>query len=590
MARFTDESIVKEIKGRLSIINLIESYTSLKKSGKNYVGLCPFHDDKNPSMHVDEDKGLFHCFSCGAGGDMFGFLMRYNNISFPEALEELAKQANVEIRKPTKTERAQKSQQSKLFKINSLVSNFYHRALNKSKEGAIARDYIRDRGITAEMCTELELGFAPSGWDKLVNYLEKKNVPLGLASELGLVIKRSGKSGYYDRFRNRLIFPIRNIEGKVTGFGGRILDDSEQAKYINSPESEIYHKRSILYGIDKSKDFIRKADKVILVEGYMDYLSLFQAGVKNVVAVSGTSLTKNHIAILRRYTDRVVLVFDSDSSGMNAAIRSLGLFIEQDVNPYIALLPEGHDPDSFIKSEGVGVFERIVDNAHPLIDFYVQSIVDEFAAGNQSLAKSKDQVVSLLSTITDPIERSRQIKIAAEKFGVREAEFASSLRLQRKTHSRSSVNITDLSSATELMILKLVLEHPGLRGELTKTDWQGLISNTDIKGVLDNILEDDESDVSTILLGAKSDAAQRLISEAVLGGDDIVDEESARAILSGCMTKLQAKMLEEHLKVLRLEMQKASKKNDHELEKKLLEEYTELMKKNNNRTGEPYEN
>jgi len=328
MSKFNNEALVNEIKGRLSIINLVESYTSVKKTGKGYVGLCPFHDDTNPSMHVDEDKGLFHCFSCGAGGDIFGFYMRYNNLTFPETLSELAKKAGVTIEKESESV-PRKSPNSVLYKINAVAAKYYRNILQESNQGKSGREYVENRKISSETAKEFIFGFAPEGWDNLVKFLTKNKVPLNIAEKVGLIVKRNNSDGYYDRFRNRLMFPICNVDGKVIGFGGRRVDEEDEPKYINSPESDIYQKRKSFYGINKSKDHIRREDRAILVEGYTDFLSLYSSGIKNVVASLGTSLTREHVSILRRYTNNVVVLFDSDESGRKAAKKSLDCRLEK---------------------------------------------------------------------------------------------------------------------------------------------------------------------------------------------------------------------------------------------------------------------
>ncbi|MFQ5787256.1 MAG: DNA primase, partial [Thermodesulfobacteriota bacterium] len=293
MGNHSYESLIREIKGRLSITNLVENYVSLKRSGKGYVGLCPFHDDKNPSFHVNEDKGLYHCFACGAGGDIVGFLMRYKNVSFHDAIQELAKKADITIKEKS-FESPKKSRKNSLIKLSNLVSLFYHRLLVQGEQGRAARNNLKTRGLSMEIVKEFHLGYAPDGWDTLVRLLNEKKIPHGIAEHLGLIIKRKNKEGFYDRFRNRIIFPIRDVDYNVVGLGGRVLDNEIEPKYINSPESEIYQKRNILYGLEKSRDDIRKKGKVIIVEGYMDFLSLYSAGIRNVVATLGTSLTHEH--------------------------------------------------------------------------------------------------------------------------------------------------------------------------------------------------------------------------------------------------------------------------------------------------------
>ncbi|MCL4243905.1 MAG: DNA primase, partial [Candidatus Dadabacteria bacterium] len=361
MANFNDDGLVNEIKRRLSIIDLVESYTSVKKTGRGYVGLCPFHDDRNPSMHIDEEKGLFHCFSCGAGGDILGFYMRYNNATFPEALQELAKRANIPIEKTAPGARGP-SAAGALFKVNSIVSKYYRKTLEESAKGKPALEYLEKRGIPREIAAEFGLGYAPEGWDNLAKFLTKHKAPLGLAERVGLLVRRNSGDGYYDRFRGRLMFPIVNVDGKVIGFGGRVITGEGEPKYINSPESEIYHKRSSFYGLDKSRDHIRRSRRAIIVEGYMDFLSVYSSGIRNVVATLGTALTRDHAGVLKRYTDRYVVIFDGDESGIKAAVRSLDVFLEEGLLPNVVILPEGTDPDSFVSERGKDALLSLIEN------------------------------------------------------------------------------------------------------------------------------------------------------------------------------------------------------------------------------------
>ena len=315
---------IEEIKRRLSLVDLIETYISLKKSGKNYIGLCPFHDDKNPSLHVNEEKGLYHCFSCGAGGDIFGFLMSYNNIGFKEAVQELAAKLNIELKENKPGDKRKSSKRAVQLKVNQIALKFFHENLLKNKDSQEARDYLAGRGINIDLAREFKIGFAPNSWDGLVKSLEKKKVPMGVANELGLVNKKSGKKNYYDTFRNRIIFPIIDVNGDIIGFGGRVVSKADNPKYLNSPESDIYKKRKSFYGLFHSKDDIRKRNFAVLVEGYMDYLSLYAAGIKNAVATLGTSFAVEHATNLRRYTGNVIILYDGDSSGLNAGIKVRG--------------------------------------------------------------------------------------------------------------------------------------------------------------------------------------------------------------------------------------------------------------------------
>ena len=577
MVNFNNDFLVKEIKRRLSILNLIEGYTSIKKTGKGYVALCPFHDDHNPSMYVDEEKGLFHCFSCGAGGDVLGFYMRYNGLTFPEAVSDLAKRANITIEKSTPPVKGH-SQINTLLKVNSAVSGFYHRALRESRKGGPAREYLENRKIPSDVIVEFKLGYAPDGWDTLVNFLKKHNVPLSLAEKLGLVVKKQSGDGYYDRFRNRIIFPICNVEGKVIGFGGRRIKESDEPKYINSPESEIYHKRKNFYGLESSKDHIRKNKRAIIVEGYTDFLSLYSAGIKNVVATLGTSLTRDHAAILRRYTDRIVVVFDGDESGVKAAVRSLDIFLGEGLLPGVVILPEGNDPDSFLANKGAVEFNKLIDEAPTLLDFYIDNTVDEYRNGAVTLNSGVKEIADVLVKVNDPILRSSYIRKTAEKLGLGENEVLSLVRLGKGQGKMGGVKTVKAHSNHEKLMLNILLTYPELSRVVAEEDWEGCVSDRDVMSILEEIIIKGVHDVSSLLLSFQGSAAQGLISEALMSSPGISDSDTASKMIMSCIKKLKHVKLDERLKSLRLSINDAVKNKDAELEKRLLTEYTDLRK------------
>lgn len=577
MVNFNNEFLVKEIKRRLSILNLIEGYTSIKKTGKGYVALCPFHDDHNPSMHVDEEKGLFHCFSCGAGGDILGFYMRYNGITFPEAVSDLAKRANIEIEKSAPPVKG-KSRTGNLLKINSAVADYYHRVLIESRKGGPARDYLEKRNIPPEVIKEFRLGYAPDGWDTIVKFLKKHNVPLPVAEKIGLVVRKQSGDGYYDRFRNRIIFPISSVEGKVIGFGGRRINESDEPKYINSPESEIYQKRKNFYGLDRSKEHIRRNKRAVIVEGYTDFLSMFSAGIKNVVATLGTSLTRDHAVTLRRYTDRIVVVFDGDESGVKAALRSLDIFLEEGLLPGVVILPEGDDPDSFLAANGKEELGKLMDGSPTLLDFYLSNSVGDYRKGQVSLNGCVKEIADVLAKVNDPILRSSYAGKTAEMLGLRENEVLSMLRLGKTRGSTAGVRTAGTQNNHEKLLLNILLKFPELSESVAEEDWAVYITDPEIKSILEEIINNGVRDVSSILLSFQGNSAQGLISEALMSSPGISDRDTAGKMIASCIRKLRLVKLDERLKSLRLGIKDAIKDKDPELEKRLLTEYTDLRK------------
>ncbi|HEX9830451.1 MAG TPA: DNA primase [Thermodesulfobacteriota bacterium] len=583
MENLAYDSSVKEIKRRLSIVSLIENYLSLRRSGKSYVGLCPFHDDKNPSLHVNEEKGVFHCFACGAGGDIFGFTMRYNNLTFPEAVEELARRADVKLERHTIPSK-KKSRKDTLFKINDLVARFYHQLLLENKGSKEAVDYLLGRGISLEMIREFGLGYSPSGWDTLVKFVAARNIPISAVEELGLVVGRKNKDGYYDRFRNRIIFPIRDVDDGVVGFGARTLNGDEP-KYMNSPESEIYHKGNILYGLDKAKDYIRRSEKSIVVEGYMDFLSLYRAGIKNAVATLGTSLTRSHAMLLKRYTDKVIIVFDEDESGIKAALRALEVCAEEKLWLLRVALPQGYDPDSFILKGRRDEFLRLVESAIPLFDFLIERILMDFHSGKISRNKAVQTIMAdFLGKVKDPIERSHYVRKIAEIFGIRENEVLSFVKYGERLE-KERIKIRETLDAEERLILKILLKFPKYSDYSREENLVAFISESEIRTALEEIILRGFEDVSSLLLKFNSSSIQELISEAIFFSDDIPDEATALKMLKDCIRKLKLRGVEDRLRFLRLEIDQARAEKNDVQEKELIREYAELVEREKNIKG-----
>lgn len=448
------ESKIEEIRSTSSIVDVISGYVQLRKRGRNYLGLCPFHSEKTPSFTVSEEKQIFHCFGCHAGGNVYRFLMDYEKISFVEAVQVLAKQIGIEIDYESIPGDEKQSEQEILYDINTEAAKYFYNNLQNSDEGEIARKYLKERKIKSQTITSFGLGYSFRGWENFLNFVKEKKLDLNKVTELGLVGK-SDEARYYDKFSGRLIFPIFSPNGRVVAFAGRILDKSEQAaKYLNSPESSIYIKGRILYGLNFAKDEIRRLDKAILVEGYMDLISLHQSGIKNVVAVSGTALTEEQVQLLSRYTKNVVLLFDADTAGIKASMRSIELLLRRDIEVKIAALPGGEDPDSFINNYGKEKFEEIVSYAKNFLeyqsDYYEKQGMFSDAAG---LTDAIRELVKSASLINDELKRNLLIKTIAKKFNLREMLVEKELeKILNKTKSASKpVKPTSESSVKKII-------------------------------------------------------------------------------------------------------------------------------------------
>jgi DNA primase len=417
------EEKVREVADRLSIFEVVSDYVSLRRAGGNYLGLCPFHAEKTPSFNVNPAREIFHCFGCGAGGNAFSFIMKIEGVSFPEAVKLLARKVGIEIeeRQLTPAEKKSQDEHAQFLRINDLTASYYRSVLQNGQDGESARHYLASRSVESDISDAYRLGFAPERRDGLVRHLKNNGVELESAQKLGII--RKSDSGWYDLFRNRLIFPISDGRGQVIAFAGRVLD-SALPKYINSPESPLYHKSSVLFGLNMALPDIRTGNSVIIVEGYFDHLALYRAGVRNVVATCGTALTGTHAGLIKRHAERVYTLFDSDNAGKKATIRSMELFFEQRIPAFVISLPAGDDPDSFLLKHPTDSFIAQRDKAMPIFDYFVRSLLLETPP---SSVNNKVKVINELSPvfkkIGNPAERSlyekeicRLLDISAHEF------------------------------------------------------------------------------------------------------------------------------------------------------------------------------
>ena len=392
---YIPETKISEVLNSSDIVEIISENVLLKKTGSNYFGLCPFHSEKTPSFSVNPNRQIFHCFGCNTGGSVFSFLMKYHNISFPEAVKMLAGKYNIEI-EDSHTSPLQKKQfelKENLFRINLMVMELYGSFLKDSARAEHARSYLKQRGISQKIIEEFQLGYSysPAGWETVGTFFKKKGVPVGIILQSGLVLERKQKSGYFDRFRNRIMFPIFDMNMQVAGFGGRVMDDS-MPKYMNSPETPVYIKSRILYGLHKVRQICRQEGSVYIVEGYFDFLSLYQHGIKNCVASLGTALTHDHIRILKGYASKMILVFDSDAAGVNAAKRSIKIFFQEGVDLRILILPDAYDPDSYVMAKGGEAFFKLALKAMTVMQFLLKVLTDTHGFSIEGRVKILEEI------------------------------------------------------------------------------------------------------------------------------------------------------------------------------------------------------
>jgi len=412
--------IIDQVRQASSIVEIASQYTALKHRGRKWVGLCPFHSEKTPSFTVDEEKQLYHCFGCGVGGDVFSLVMERENLTFPEALRNLAERYHVPMPAQQRVRPEVLKLEEKLFKINELALGYFRKNLTATQEGKKALDYLKKRGLSDETIQTLKIGYALNSWTALIEFFESKGVPVTLLDKGGLALPGSRPGEYRDRFRGRVIFPIFSLTGRVVAFGGRTVTDAEP-KYLNSPETPLYSKGKLLYGLNFTKDAIRQEGTAILVEGYTDFSSLYQAGILNVVASLGTALTPWQVGQAMRFASRLVVNYDGDSAGRTAAARAVPLGLEKGLNIDVLVLPDGLDPDAFLKKHGRDKYMALMKKTVPGLDF----MIDALAAGaRMAIPEEKGKVaravVKEIEKVPDAVARSEYLRRASAKLGVGE--------------------------------------------------------------------------------------------------------------------------------------------------------------------------
>ncbi len=579
------EDKIDEIKRRINIVDLVSGFVSLKQAGRSYLGLCPFHKEKTPSFTVSPDKQIFYCFGCGEGGNALAFVMKINGLTFPEAIRYLAKKTGVALpdRPLSRQEKEQLTLKERMLRLHALVSDYYLARLN-GKECQKAQIYLQNRDIGDEAVNTFQLGYSLEGWRFLRDYLEQKRVPLPLAEQSGLLVKNE-RGEYYDRFRGRLIFPIEDQAGQIIAFGGRLLGEGEP-KYLNSPESALFSKGKNLYGLSRTKEDIRKSGYAILVEGYFDLLSLWNAGVRNVVATLGTALTRDHVDLLRRYTKDVAVVFDGDEAGKKALARSLGFFIDGNLHTRAVILPEASDPDDYVRNFGKKRFQELIEKSPPAVEYYLDTVVGSRGDFDHNRGALRE-ALSFITRMDNDAERDLFIKLAAERIGIDEAILKAEViqgtgkkpneTVSPKNENRSSSPV----DALEMNFVTMILAHPDkipamidadilkcfgsdeLRnlGKIVET-YYGRIGKIDLKDFVDHLEAGPLRD----------EILSRLIDS------DAWEADTVDKVFSDMIHQIRRKWFKERHRSLKMRLIRAQQGSDPELCQRLLIEKGDLMK------------
>ncbi len=591
MAIFIPEDKILDIKNAADIVDVISEVVHLKKTGRNFVGLCPFHSEKTPSFTVSPEKQIFYCFGCGAGGNVFSFLMKNDGLTFPEAARSLARRYSIDIPKKhlTPEQKRRMGERESLLKINQQAAVYFQQMLFRRPIGQPAMEYLKKRGLSAEMIDRFKLGYAPKGWNHIINFFSKSGVHLAKVERSGLILPKKDQRGYYDRFRDRIVFPIFDVNQNVIGFGGRVMDES-LPKYLNSPETSVYNKSRSLYGLSLAKDKSRTTDTIYIVEGYLDLLMLHQHGIENAVATLGTALTVDHVRLLSRYVARLVLVYDSDEAGIRSARRCIDIFWKEHVDfsrgdvfreekadTQILVLPDGHDPDSFLRQKGADSFQKAATRAPGIVSFLIEQSIAKHGTSTEGKIRVVADLKNPLAAINDNVARSLYVKKLAERIGVEENIILQEIRTGAAQKENADIDRhraleANKGSRLERQIIAMMLQFPAILPEIRKHDVIDYIENPLLQSIATTILEHQiSSDAQISELFIDKPEQERIISALAM------TEEAWEK--NGCM-KLIAQFVKHGQKgrdrrILN-EIKAAEEKNDQETLAKLLKQKQKL--------------
>ena len=577
MALIPDE-VVSEIRDRIDIVAVIGEHIQLKKAGVNWKGLCPFHQEKTPSFHVNPPRHTFYCFGCQKKGDVFAFLMEIGGKSFGEVVRELAGRVGVVIpeRPMSPEEQARRSERSRLFDVNALAAAYYRGVLGDGRQGAAGRAYLEGRGIGAEVAAAFQLGLAPDGWDGLLRHFEQRRIPLEPALLLGLVARRSSGSGHYDKFRNRLMCPVILPAGEIAGFSGRTLanDDPETPKYLNSPENPIYKKSQLLFGLHAARPSFAKRGRAILVEGNFDVIALHQAGFTETVAPLGTALTAEQVESLRRLAPSVVLCLDGDKAGRAAALRAIPILVAAGVDARVVALPDKEDPDSFVRSRGAAALEDRVAHAPSAIDHFLEEIWYRSDRSAEARAAALREAAPLIAALgADSIKRDIVIQQFARALDVesRVVRMALAARPAPAAPTPAPAPAAPPPPSAELKVFAILADHPDLVAEADQLGIRSPLTDARLRDMYSRRLSG-----QSFLDAAPQDISDHVAREVLSGAYAAVP--NPRRTLMDAVRMLRSEHMEQELARLHRAAKDANRRGDTTLERELTRKYVETRK------------
>ncbi|PYQ29804.1 MAG: DNA primase [Acidobacteria bacterium] len=568
-----NDSVISQVRSSADIVDFVNQVTPLKLAGKSYKGLCPFHREKTPSFHVDRDKGLFYCFGCGTGGDVFKFLTLTERFTFPEAVEHVASRYGIELPKKKRTQR--ENDKDDLLELMDDASEAFHQALEWTPNDA--DDYLKNRRVPADIIKKYGFGYAPGSWDYILRRLSQKHGEKRLEA-VGLVMARKEKTGYYDRFRNRLMIPIHSDTGALVGFGGRSLDGSDP-KYLNSPESDLFNKSRLLYNLHRSKDAMRRNDRAILVEGYFDAIAIDHAGIPGVVASMGTSLAAGQASLLRRFARRVVIAYDGDDAGRNATLRAAQVLLSAGLHVEALDLQGEKDPDSLIQKHGTDKFLEVLSNASDIFEFGLREWASD--AGQLSGREKSERVerfVPLLSAVTDPVVRNEGAQRIADAFRLEFETVWSRVRGKASTAPNQERQLSAPQSTAEKFVLTAAIQGrltPKQAGWLREEFFEDPSCKTLFSIIKNDLVNDEPIDFHALETQLRGEAEVALLAELSLR-DDIDDRTLER--LDENLLPMERSHLDRRKQQIQREIIDAEKNGDLARLDQLVTEKTELSR------------